>query len=116
MQACLCWGSKGANTLLVLTQPVAPPATPPDRGSSAYIQMAVATRDVFKTTEEVRSGGGAVTREPGPVPGIGTKVAKVADPDGWTIALVDLEDFQGELCKAGSGSDKLCQGPDAARA
>jgi lactoylglutathione lyase len=106
----LCWGNKGSNTQLTLTRPRVLPDLPLDLGSNAYIQMAVATTDVYRSAEEVRSAGGTVVREPGPVPGIGTKVAKVADPDGWIIAFVDVVDFNRELCEAGSGSDGLCQG------
>lgn len=112
VQAYICWGPVASSTMLALTQPTNPPATPVDRGSDAYIQVAVASSDIYRTAEDVRSGGGRITREPSPVPGIGTKVAKVADPDGWVIALVDTADFNGELCKAGSGSEALCS-PEA---
>ena len=100
MQASVAWGNRGEGVELVLTQPSTPNAAPRlliEQGSNSYIQVAVSTRDVYKTTEAVRVAGGTVVREPGPVPGIGTKVAKVADPDGWVVALVDLEDFNREL-------------------
>lgn len=112
LQVYVCWGRRPANTLLALTQPKRQPATPIDRGSEAYIQVAVSSNDIYRTTEDVRAGGGKVLREPSPVPGIGTKVAKVADPDGWVTALVDTADFNGELCKAGSGSEAICGSPD----
>ena len=56
----------------------------------------------------MRAGGGSITREPAPIAGIGTKVAKVADPDGWVVAFVDNDDFLGELCKAGTLDSTLC--------
>ena len=31
-------------------------------------------QDVYKTADQIKGAGGTVTREPGPVPGIGTKV------------------------------------------
>lgn len=100
LQASVAWGGKGADTEMVLTQPNTPGAAPKllvEPGTNSYKQLAVATQDVYKTTEAVRALGGAVVREPGPVQGIGTKVSKVADPDGWVVALVDVEDFLKEL-------------------
>jgi lactoylglutathione lyase len=44
--------------------------------------VAVSTRDVYKTAEQIRAAGGTITREPGPVPGIGTKITACTDPDG----------------------------------
>lgn len=38
-----------------------------------------------------------VTRAPGPVPGIGTKITAVTDPDGFKTVLVDEEDIEKEL-------------------
>ncbi|KAG7673036.1 hypothetical protein Ndes2526B_g05396 [Nannochloris sp. 'desiccata'] len=67
-----------------------------DRGN-AYAQVAISTKDVYKTAEQVKSAGGTVTREPGPVPGIGTKITAVTDPDGWKVVFVDEEDFLKEL-------------------
>lgn len=62
-----------------------------------YAQVAISTNDVYKTAEQIRSAGGTVTREPGPVPGIGTKILACTDPDGWKIVFVDNEDFLKEL-------------------
>lgn len=45
-----------------------------------------------------KSGGvPQVTRQPGPVPGIGTKITAVTDPDGFKTVLVDEEDIEKEL-------------------
>lgn len=41
-----------------------------------------------------------VTRAPGPVPGIGTKITAVTDPDGFKTVLVDEEDIEKELEEA----------------
>ena len=38
-----------------------------------------------------------MTREPGPVPGIGTKICATVDPNGWKTVFVDEEDFMREL-------------------
>lgn len=62
-----------------------------------YTQVAISTRDVYKTAEQIKAYGGTIVREAGPVPGIGTKVCACVDPDGWRIAFVDEEDFLKEL-------------------
>ena len=55
------------------SHPRASPALPP------AFQPA---QDVYKTAEQVKAAGGKVTREPGPVPGLGTKILACTDPDG----------------------------------
>lgn len=64
---------------------------------NAYAQVAISTQDVYKTGDQIKAAGGTVTREPGPVPGIGTKILACTDPDGYKIVLVDNEDFLKEL-------------------
>ena len=82
----------------------------------AGVQVACSTDDVFRSAEAMRAAGAAITREPAPVPGIGTKVMKVADPDGWTLAFVDSGDFEQELCKAGTLSGPRCNAGGAVAA
>jgi hypothetical protein len=48
-----------------------------------WFQIAVGTDDVYKTAEAVKAFGGKLTREPGPLPGISTKITACLDPDGW---------------------------------
>lgn len=48
-----------------------------------YQQIAVGTDDVYKTAEAIKLCGGKITREPGPLPGINTKITACLDPDGW---------------------------------
>ncbi|KAI7757015.1 hypothetical protein M8C21_004037 [Ambrosia artemisiifolia] len=38
-----------------------------------------------------------ITRQAGPLPGLGTKIVSFLDPDGWKTVLVDHEDFLKEL-------------------
>mmetsp|Transcript_4686 Transcript_4686/g.29542 ORF Transcript_4686/g.29542 Transcript_4686/m.29542 type:complete len:343 (-) Transcript_4686:423-1451(-) len=64
---------------------------------NAYGQIAISTKDVYKSAEQIKAAGGQVVREAGPVPGIGTKVLATVDPDGWKTVLVDNEDFLNEL-------------------
>ncbi len=54
-------------------------------------------QDVYKTADQIKAAGGQITREPGPVPGIGTKIVKTVDPDGWQFAFVDMNDFLKEF-------------------
>ena len=44
-----------------------------------------ALQDVYKTAEAIRSLGYEVTKEPGPLPGLGTKITASVDPDGWKV-------------------------------
>lgn len=69
----------------------------PDMKGAGYAQVAISTRDVYKTAAQIRAAGGTVTREPGPVPGIGTKILATTDPDGWKVVFVDEADFLAEL-------------------
>ncbi|CAK9320918.1 unnamed protein product [Citrullus colocynthis] len=68
---------------------------------NAYAQVAISTDDVYKSAEVVnlvnQELGGKITRQPGPLPGIGTKIVSFLDPDGWKTVLVDNADFQKEL-------------------
>ncbi|XP_031500131.1 lactoylglutathione lyase GLX1 [Nymphaea colorata] len=70
---------------------------------NAYAQVALSTEDVYKSAEVVRRVtqelGGKITREPGPIPGINTKITSFLDPDGWKVVFVDHADFLKELPK-----------------
>ncbi|KVI01247.1 Glyoxalase/fosfomycin resistance/dioxygenase domain-containing protein [Cynara cardunculus var. scolymus] len=59
--------------------------------------IAIGTDDVYKTAEAVKLFGGKITREPGPLPGISTKITACLDPDGWKTVFVDNIDFLKEL-------------------
>lgn len=62
-----------------------------------YGQIAVSCPDVYKAAEQFKENGIEVTRDPGPVPGIGTKICAVNDPTGWKTVMVDAEDFEKEF-------------------
>nr|XP_023927624.1 lactoylglutathione lyase GLX1 [Quercus suber]XP_023927625.1 lactoylglutathione lyase GLX1 [Quercus suber]POE91702.1 putative lactoylglutathione lyase [Quercus suber] len=70
---------------------------------NAYAQIAIGTDDVYKSAEVVnlvtQELGGKITRQPGPIPGLNTKITSFLDPDGWKTVLVDNEDFLKELHK-----------------
>jgi lactoylglutathione lyase len=55
---------------------------------SAFGHIAIGVADVAATCERVRSAGGLVTREAGPVKGGSTIIAFVEDPDGYKIELI----------------------------
>ncbi|KAJ4763541.1 Lactoylglutathione lyase [Rhynchospora pubera] len=57
---------------------------------NAYAQVAISTEDVYKSAEVVdivtKELGGKITRQPGPIPGLNTKITSFLDPDGWKTA------------------------------
>jgi len=55
---------------------------------TAYGHIALGVPDVYAACEQIRAGGGNVTREPGPVQGGSTVIAFVTDPDGYKIELI----------------------------
>ncbi|KAH7289207.1 hypothetical protein KP509_31G063600 [Ceratopteris richardii] len=92
--AYLGYGSDEKTTLLGLTSNHG--VTEYERGN-AYAQIAVGTDDVYKTAAILKEFDGKVTREPGPLPGINTKITAVLDPEGWKTVFVDNADFLEEL-------------------
>jgi len=56
---------------------------------TAYGHLAIAVPDAAQACERVRSKGGEVTREAGPVKGGSTVIAFVTDPDGYKIELIE---------------------------
>jgi lactoylglutathione lyase len=55
----------------------------------AFGHIAIEVPDVKASCEKVRSRGGKVTREPGPVKGGTTVIAFVEDPDGYKIEFIE---------------------------
>ena len=58
---------------------------------SAYGHIAIAVADAKAACEKIRTGGGAVSREAGPVKGGTTVIAFVTDPDGYKIELIERD-------------------------
>lgn len=54
-----------------------------ERLNAKFVQIAIGTDDVYKSAEAIRISGGKITLEPGPLPGINTKITACLDPDGW---------------------------------
>jgi len=59
---------------------------------NAYGHIAIETDDIYQTCEKIKSLGGIITREPGPVKGGTTVIAFVKDPDGYMIELINKKD------------------------
>lgn len=92
--AMMGYGPEDQNTVLELTYNYG--VKEYDKGNG-YAQIAVGTDDVYKTAEAIKLFGGQITREPGPLPGINTKITACLDPDGWKSVFVDNIDFAKEL-------------------
>lgn len=56
---------------------------------NAFGHIALGVNDVAATCQSIRSAGGKVTREAGPVKGGTTIIAFVEDPDGYKIELIE---------------------------
>ena len=55
---------------------------------TGFGHVAIGVPDVAAACKHVRSAGGTVTREAGPVKGGSTVIAFVQDPDGYKIELI----------------------------
>ena len=55
---------------------------------NAYGHVAIEVDDAYRACDEVRTRGGKVTREPGPMKHGTTVIAFVEDPDGYKIEFV----------------------------
>lgn len=57
----------------------------------AYGHIAIGIDDIYGTCDEIKSRGGKVSREPGPMKHGSTVIAFVEDPDGYKVELVQLK-------------------------
>lgn len=55
---------------------------------TAYGHIAIEVPDAYAACAAIKAGGGAVTREAGPVAGGSTVIAFVTDPDGYKVELI----------------------------
>jgi lactoylglutathione lyase len=56
---------------------------------NAYGHLALGVDDIAAVVERIRTAGGKITREPGPMKHGTTVIAFVEDPDGYKIELID---------------------------
>jgi len=59
---------------------------------TAYGHIAIECEDIYATCDAIRTAGGLISREPGPVKGGTTEIAFVKDPDGYSIELIQRKD------------------------
>jgi lactoylglutathione lyase len=57
---------------------------------NGYGHIALGVDDIYGTCETVKTLGGKVTREPGPMKHGSTVIAFVEDPDGYKVELIQL--------------------------
>lgn len=58
----------------------------------SHYHIALEVDNAAEACERIRSNGGNVTREAGPVKGGTTVIAFVEDPDGYKIELIEAKD------------------------
>lgn len=56
----------------------------------AYGHIAIGVNDIHATCNQIKTQGGKVTREPGPMKHGSTVIAFVEDPDGYKVELIQL--------------------------
>ena len=54
---------------------------------------------VYKLAEHIKSKGGNITREPGPVKGGSTVISFAQDPDGYMFELIQRAETPEPLCQ-----------------
>ena len=59
---------------------------------NAYGHIAIAVEDAYQACDEIKTRGGKVVREAGPMKGGTTVIAFVEDPDGYKIELIQQDD------------------------
>uniref|UniRef100_A0A5B7BJY4 lactoylglutathione lyase n=1 Tax=Davidia involucrata TaxID=16924 RepID=A0A5B7BJY4_DAVIN len=92
--AMMGYGPEDKNAVVELTYNYG--VTEYDKGNG-YAQIAIGTDDVYRTAEAIKLCDGKITREPGPLPGINTKITACLDPDDWKTVFVDNIDFLKEM-------------------
>ena len=55
---------------------------------TAYGHVAIEVPDAYAACAAIKAGGGAITREAGPVAGGSTVIAFITDPDGYKVELI----------------------------
>ena len=56
---------------------------------TAYGHVAIGVDDIHATCDRIRTAGGNITREPGPMKHGTTSIAFITDPDGYKIELIE---------------------------
>lgn len=82
------FGSEAENTVLELTHNW---DTSSYEMGSGFGHIAIGVEDVYAACEKIRSKGGKIVREPGPMKHGTTILAFVEDPDGYKVELLSLK-------------------------
>ena len=82
------YGDEENNTVLELTHNWDTASYELGKG---YGHIAIAVDDAYKACEEIKSRGGNVVREAGPMKGGVTVIAFVEDPDGYKVELIQQD-------------------------
>lgn len=61
---------------------------------NGFGHLAIEVDDVYQAAEKIRTAGGKIIREPGPMNAGATLIAFVADPDGYEIELLEPKQAQ----------------------
>jgi lactoylglutathione lyase len=84
------YGGEDTNTVIELTHNWE--TSQYDHGN-AYGHIAIEVDDAYKSCEDIKSKGGKVIREPGPMMHGTTVLAFVEDPNGYKIELIQKGTF-----------------------
>ncbi|MBE9526725.1 MAG: lactoylglutathione lyase [Proteobacteria bacterium] len=86
--AFLGYGDESTNTVIELTHNW---DTDHYEQGTGFGHLAIEVDDVYRATEQIRSQGGEITRDAGPMNAGNTIIAFVKDPDGYEIELIGVK-------------------------
>ena len=89
--AFLGYGHEQHNTVLELTHNW---DTAEYKHGNAFGHVAIEVEDVYKACDDIKTLGGEVVREAGPMKHGNTVLAFVKDPDGYMIELLAPKDYE----------------------
>lgn len=64
-----------------------------------FSEFLISILKVYKLVEDIKSKGGTITREPGPVKGGSSVIAFAKDPDGYLFELIQRGPTPEPLCQ-----------------
>ena len=56
---------------------------------NGFGHIAIAVDDIYRVCEQIKAGGGVISREPGPMKHGSTVIAFAKDPDGYAVELIE---------------------------
>lgn len=71
---------------------------------NAYGHIALGVDDIYSTCEQIKTQGGKVTREPGPMKHGSTVIAFIEDPNGYKVELIQLSSHSSSSEKEAAAS------------